>query len=130
MGIVKVVCGIVFNDNKVFICRRKEGKSLSGFWEFPGGKIELGETNEESLKRELKEELCMEIDILNYVGSFVHEYENFTIELIGYKCILIAYNGKLTDHDLYEWVEPDKIQSFNLAPADIHIAKAILAEIQ
>lgn len=128
MDIVKVVCGIIFKDNKIFICRRKEGKALAGFWEFPGGKVELGETNEESLKRELKEELDMEVEINNCIGNFTHEYVKTTIELIGYECTLLSYQGKLTDHDAYEWVESERLLTYRLAPADIPIAKEYINE--
>jgi len=112
-------------SNKVFVCRRKEGKSLGGFWEFPGGKIQDSETQQESLKRELIEELEMEISIDTFVGSSIHDYGTFKIELLGYRCKLIRYNGKLTDHDAYEWTTPENLLTFNLAPADIPLAKKI-----
>ena len=60
---IKVVCGIIFKDQKIFICRRNPEASLGGYWEFPGGKIEEGEDHRESLKRELMEELLMDVEI-------------------------------------------------------------------
>lgn len=126
MGTIKVVCGIIYNDDKVLICRRKPEKSLGGYWEFPGGKIEENESDEESLIRELKEELDMEVNIESFFNSSEHSYENFTIELIAYKCSFVSSNFKLTDHDKYEWIEPNKLLDWKLAPADIPIAEELI----
>lgn len=125
MGIIKVVCGIIFDNDKVFICRRKEGKSLASFWEFPGGKIEENETHQIALKRELQEELEMEINIMDFVGQSNYDYGNFQIELYGYKCNLINYQGKLTDHDAFEWIDINKLSEYKLAPADIPFIRMI-----
>lgn len=128
MDTIKVVCGIIFHDNKIFVCRRKPGKSLSGFWEFPGGKIEENETRQESLARELIEELDMQVSINNFIGTSVHDYGTFKIELLGYKCTLVNYEGKLTDHDKYDWIKPENLLTKNLAPADIPLAEIIINE--
>ncbi|MFM7683912.1 MAG: NUDIX domain-containing protein, partial [Bacteroidota bacterium] len=69
MDTIRVVCGVVFDNEKVFICRRKQGKSLAGYWEFPGGKIEGSESFEQALKRELNEELEMEVVIKDFIGQ-------------------------------------------------------------
>ncbi|WP_298543638.1 (deoxy)nucleoside triphosphate pyrophosphohydrolase [uncultured Aquimarina sp.] len=122
---IRVVCGIIYQDDKVFICRRKPSKSLGGYWEFPGGKIETGESNEDSLKRELLEELQMEVDVVEYFGSSQYDYENFSIDLIAYTCNLRNWNLCLTDHDQYDWVTPDEILKWKLAPADIPLAQSI-----
>lgn len=125
MGIIKVVCGVIYDNDKVFICRRREGKSLSSFWEFPGGKVEQNETDQIALKRELQEELEMEINIIGFVGQSNHDYGSFQIELYGYECDLINYKGKLTDHDAYEWVDIAKLGEFKIAPADIPLIQMI-----
>ena len=126
MDIIRVVCGIIFKDNRVFICRRSPEKSLGGYWEFPGGKIEQGESNEEALSRELLEELGMKVDVKDYFGTNFHTYEKFTIELIAYKCNLIDANFQLTDHDSFEWVHIKDLSKWSLAPADIPIAKELI----
>ena len=126
MDIIKVVCGIIFNDNKVFICRRKQEKSLGGFWEFPGGKVEKGEQCEVSLSRELLEELGMKVEVKEHYKTIIHTYENYTIELIAYKCIFFQATFQLTDHDSFEWVTVKDLDNWNLAPADIPIAKQLI----
>jgi len=125
MDTIKVVCGIIFNDDKVFLCRRSPHKPLAGFWEFPGGKIEPGEKEEDSLSRELFEELGMRVEIKEYFKTIIHNYELFTIELIAYVCQFQKASYKLTDHDRYEWVNKKDLTQWNLAPADIPIAEAI-----
>lgn len=126
MDIIKVVCGIIFNDNKVFICRRKPEKLLGGYWEFPGGKIEQGEKYDVSLSRELIEELGMKVEVKEYFKTNIHTYEKFTIELIAYKCIFSDATFQLTDHDSFEWVLVQDLVNWNLAPADIPIAKELI----
>jgi 8-oxo-dGTP diphosphatase len=125
MVMIKVVCGIIYQNDKVFICRRKKEKSLGGFWEFPGGKIEGGEKHEESLKRELIEELKMDVEVIEYFDTSIHNYESFSIELIAYKCDLIRWNNYLSDHDLFDWVSPNEITKWKLAPADVPLAEKL-----
>ena len=122
---IRVVCGIIYDGNKIFIARRKPNKSMGGLWEFPGGKIEEGEKYVDSLKRELKEELQMEVDVVEYFGSTQHHYENFSIDLIAYTCNLRNWNSYLTDHDQYDWVSPSEILNWKLAPADIPLAQRV-----
>ena len=125
MDTIKVVCGIIFDKGKVFICRRKQGKSLEGFWEFPGGKIEVNETHQDALKRELLEELDMDIELIDFVGQSNYDYGDFQIELYGYVCHLINYQGKLTDHDSFVWTDVSRLSEFKLAPADIPLIKIL-----
>jgi 8-oxo-dGTP diphosphatase len=126
MDIIKVVCGIVFDKEKILICRRKPTKSLSGYWEFPGGKIETGESNKLSLSRELKEELGMKVEIKGFFKNNIHDYGKFKIELIAYICIFIDADFELTDHDALEWINIDDLNNWNLAPADIPIANELI----
>lgn len=122
MVMIKVVCGIISKGEQIFICRRKPNKSQGGFWEFPGGKIESNESHEDSLKRELFEELKMKVQVAEYFDSSYHEYDNISIELIAYKCILKSWNNFLSVHDSFEWVNPNDLLNWNLAPADIPLA--------
>lgn len=130
MDTVKVVCGVIFQNDKVFICRRKQGKALGGLWEFPGGKVEEGEEYRESLVRELDEELGMQVDVRDHFKTVVHAYEKLTIELIAFACAFRTATLNMTDHDAYEWVNPSELVNWNLAPADIPIAQQIYEDGQ
>ncbi|MCT3980132.1 (deoxy)nucleoside triphosphate pyrophosphohydrolase [Elizabethkingia anophelis] len=125
MGTIRVVCGVIFNEGRILLCRRKPEKSLGGYWEFPGGKIEVGETEEESLYRELQEELGIRVEIERYFMSVVHDYDAFTIELIAYICRSEQSVCVLTDHDEYQWVDKSELLNWKLAPADIPIANEL-----
>ena len=126
MAIIKVVCGIIFKKDKVLICRRSEHKSMAGFWEFPGGKIESGEQASDALIRELQEELGMKVIVGAHFKTVRYPYENFTIELISYTCQFQEATYKLIDHDEYEWIELIDLNYKNLAPADIPIAEELI----
>jgi len=127
MDTVRVVCGIIFKEDKILLCRRKAEKSLGGYWEFPGGKVEPNESESDALIRELKEELAMQVEIDKHFKTIIHQYENVQIELIAYGCKFIQADFVLIDHDEIQWVEKTKLLSFNLAPADVPIAKALVA---
>lgn len=123
---IKVACGVIWLDGKVFIARRKPGKSLQGFWEFPGGKLEDGEEPESALARELEEELGMKVKISRFFGSRTHHYESFSIELIAYTCEFIEASYHLTDHDQFLFVKPHELPNYQIAPADCFIVEGLV----
>lgn len=129
MDTVRVVCGIIFKEDEILLCRRKPEKSLGGYWEFPGGKVEFGESESEALIRELREELAMQVEIGKHFKTIIHQYEDVKVELIAYYCRFIQADFILTDHDEIKWVEKRELLSFNLAPADVPIAEAIASMI-
>lgn len=122
---MKVVCGIIYKDEKIFICRRKPEKSLGGYWEFPGGKVEAGENPEDALRRELHEELAMTVKVDRYFGTSRYDYPTFSIELIAYVCTLQDDHFLLTDHDAFEWVAPADLLKWKLSPADVGLVEGI-----
>lgn len=126
MATIKVVCGIIFYGDEVLICRRKPEKSLGGYWEFPGGKVEGSEYFEESLHRELVEELDLNVIINNEFMKGTHEYDYGSIELVSYICRSETKKVKLIDHDQIEWVKVKDLLDWKLAPADIPIAKKLI----
>lgn len=128
MAIIKVVCGLIFYNDEVLICRRKPEKSLGGYWEFPGGKVEDGEDYFDALEREIKEELDFKIIVDSHYFPVIHEYENTTIELISFLCRGTKRELKSTDHDKIEWVKYNDLLDWNLAPADIPIAKKLIED--
>jgi len=122
----EVVCGIIYKEDRIFIARKKKGKALAGFWEFPGGKIEKNESHEEALERELNEELGMIVSIKDYLGSNHHEYSSKKIKLIAYNCLFIDATLNLIDHDEFKWVIPSDLINYQIAPADIPLINLII----
>ena len=121
-----VAAGLIVCDNQIQIAQRKHGKSLEYKWEFPGGKLEEGETLEECLKRELMEEMQLEITVKNHFCDSVYDYDFGTIALHAFwaRC-----NSKdipvVLEHEQYRWVNIRDLPNFDFAPAD----KPIIAEI-
>ncbi|CUO68002.1 (deoxy)nucleoside triphosphate pyrophosphohydrolase [Clostridium sp. NSJ-49] len=123
---IKVVAAILQNDDKILIAKKKEGKPLAGFYEFPGGKVEEGENPEDSLVRELMEEMSIKVTVKDYVGKSIYDYGNGkVIELLGYTAEIIEGDIVLTDHDEYRWVTLEEVCNYNIAPADIPLISKI-----
>lgn len=123
---IKVTCGIIINsEGKVFVCRRKPEKSQGGYWEFPGGKVEEGESLEDCLRRELAEELQMEVQVNQHFKTVLHDYGAVKVELISYLCDFKKSTFDMIDHDRYEWLAVSQLLSKKLAPADVPIAKSL-----
>ena len=123
---INVVAAILENDKReILIAKRKKDKILGGFWEFPGGKVEEGETPEVGLIRELKEEMNIDIEVIEYIGESIHHYERGSINLIAFKAKIVGGNITLVDHEEYAWVEVDKLNDYKLAPADIPIVNLL-----
>lgn len=123
-----VSAAIIRKEKYLLITRRAPGEKLAGFWEFPGGKQEQCETIQECLVRELKEELNVNVKCTDVLIESVYEYEGGTINLIAINTEIIDGEITLSVHDKYEWVVPEDLINFNLAPADIPIAKWIINE--
>ncbi|AZN39569.1 8-oxo-dGTP diphosphatase MutT [Paenibacillus albus] len=124
---IQVAAAIIENvQGKILIARRKEGKSQGGLWEFPGGKIEADETAEECLRRELREEMNIEIDPYEFFGENEHFYGDVHISLIAYKAKFLGGEMKLVDHDDYEWVSLNQLNEFVFAPADVKFVEILL----
>lgn len=125
----KVTAGIIEKDGKFLIAKRKTGKCIGKLWEFPGGKLEEGETLEECLKRELMEELNIEIKIKKYLCSSHFDCENRKIELLAYMVSYISGELKLVDHDDIKWVDPSEFKDFEFVEPDKIIVQKILEEL-
>lgn len=114
------VTGAVFiRDNKILAAQRGAEKSLGGYWEFPGGKIEPGETAKESLEREIREELQCTAIVGEFLTTTDYEYPFGTISLSTFLCELGDEEPSLTEHQDIRWVAPEDLKSLEWAPADI-----------
>jgi 8-oxo-dGTP diphosphatase len=115
---IKVTAAILEKDGRIIIAQRKSKDHLAGKWEFPGGKIEAGETPEECLSRELNEEFEIEVSIGVYLGSNIHHYDHISIELLAYRAFWDGGKINSTDHKDYKWVTIEELDQFDFAPAD------------
>jgi 8-oxo-dGTP diphosphatase len=122
--LITVTAAIIRKENRIFAARRKEGKHLAGYWEFPGGKLENGETPEDCLARELAEEFGIEVQVGKKLGENVHDYGEKIIKLIAYDVSHVSGEFRLTDHDDLRWFEGDELQNVAWAPADIPLLQA------
>ena len=100
---------------------------MSGYWEFPGGKVEEGESLSDCLRRELKEELGVSSEIGDVLITSDYAYKHGHIRLIGMEAKIVGGNLNLTVHDQYDWLRPSEILKLNLAPADVPVAKFLLS---
>lgn len=123
-----VTAAIVIQNNCVLLARRAPGQSNEGMWEFPGGKIEEGETPEECLARELKEELGVESTIHEKITESAYTYDHGSFVICAYNVTLNTDIGTPTVHDAIEWVDKNVLLNYDLSPADIPIAKYIIKE--
>ncbi len=123
---ILVVAALIKKDNNVLIARRSTGdENVLGKWEFPGGKVEPNETEGHAIEREIKEEFELDIKANKYITNNVCEYPTKTVDLRLYECEYISGEFKLHDHSEYKWVNINKLLNYDLALADIPLAKYI-----
>ncbi|MBW1840489.1 MAG: (deoxy)nucleoside triphosphate pyrophosphohydrolase [Deltaproteobacteria bacterium] len=115
---IKVTAALLVIDDMLLIAKRKPTARLPNLWELPGGKIEVNETPEECLKREIMEEFDIDIKVGEYLGSNVYGYDFGTIELMLYRAIWEDGDLILRDHEEIRWVFPHELDQFDFAPAD------------
>lgn len=125
---IKVTAGIITDHDKVLITRRPPKENFVGGWEFPGGKIEMNETPEACLARELKEELNIDVFVGNFCTEVCHDYGNMNIHLMAYYCTILDGEIQISVHDKYKWVKINDLLKYDLLPADIPIAKKVMEE--
>lgn len=116
---IYVTGAVLRKDGKILAAKRGKNKSMGGFWEFPGGKIEEGETPKQALARELKEELLIEAAVGEPITTTEHEYDFGIVVLSTFECELNGSSPQLTEHSEIRWLEPDELHQLEWAPADI-----------
>lgn len=123
---INVVAAVIKNeDGKILIVQRNLKKSQGGLWEFPGGKIEAGESREAAIIREIKEELVIDIDVVGYIGEKVFNYPNKDVNLIALECVIVGGDIRLLEHEDAKWVGSNELKRFEFAPADMFIVESL-----
>ena len=117
MKTVNVVAALIINQDKVFATQRGYGEFKDG-WEFPGGKIELGETPEQALKREIQEELATEIRVEQPLITVEYDYPTFHLSMQCFLCKVERGNLTLLEHEAAKWLSYDELNSVDWLPAD------------
>lgn len=128
MKTIKVVAAIIEKDRRIFATQRGYGK-YKDWWEFPGGKIEEGETPEEAIVREIKEELDTEVVVDDYLTTVEHDYPEFHLSMDCFMCRIISGDLTLLEHESAAWLPVDNMWQVNWLPADIQVVEAILKRI-
>jgi len=123
---IPVVTAIIKKNDRVLLGLRPEGHSLAGQWEFPGGKIELGESPKEALKRELKEELDIDAEVDTLLLANTHTYGEKGVILLFYKVHFWKGEPKAAHHKEIRWVHPDEIPKMDIPEGNRRILKEIL----
>ena len=124
MKTIEVVAAIIEHNNKIFITRRGYGE-FENMWEFPGGKMEQGETQEEALTREIKEELELDIDIAKYLTTVEYDYPNFHLKMHCFICTISGGKLHLNAHNDAKWTTLGALDNLNWVPADILVIKKL-----
>lgn len=115
---IEVVAGVIYKNNKFLIAQRNLKKAQGGLWKFPGEKVEKGETYENALAREIKEEFNANIEVNEYIGENIHHYPEKDIKLLFYKAKLISEKIELLEHEDYKWITKEEKDNFEFAGAD------------
>ena len=125
---VEVVAALIWQDSKFMICQRPAHKARGLLWEFVGGKIEAGETGEQALARECREELDIEVCAGDIFFEVTHKYPDITVHLRVYNAVIKEGVPRLLEHAALKWITPEEIKFYNFCPADESILKKILRE--
>ena len=125
---IKVTAAVIEKDGKILIAKRRKSDRMGGKWEFPGGKLDIGETPEACLKRELREELGIEAEVGDFVCSCKFRYFQVPLELLVYRASHISGEITALEHDDIKWVLPSDLKDYDFVKADIKVIDKLFGE--
>ena len=125
---IEVVAGILLKEGRVLATRRAKGE-FKGGWEFPGGKIEPGESPEAALARELREELAVEVSVGPLFCVVEHDYPAFHLSMRCFPCKIASGEPILLEHDSAKWLAPSELRSVEWLPADVSVVERLAADL-
>ena len=125
---LEVVAALIWENDRFLICRRPAHKTQAMLWEFVGGKVEPGETPEEALVRECREELDVTVEPLSVFTQVTHDYPDVRVHLTLFTSRIVSGEPKLLEHSAIEWITPSEIPDYDFCPADAEILKIIMKE--
>lgn len=123
---IEVVAALIWSGERFLICQRPQNKARALLWEFVGGKVEIGETKEEALVRECKEELDVILSVKDLFMEVTHEYPDVTVHLSLFNATILESEPKMLEHNDIKWITPKEIPNFNFCPADEEILEKII----
>lgn len=122
---VEVVAALIWNKDKFMICQRPAHKARGLLWEFVGGKVEPGETKEQALIRECREELAVTLSVGDIFMDVVHEYPDIDVHLTLFNATIAEGVSQMLEHNDIKWITPAEIPNYDFCPADVEILKKI-----
>lgn len=122
---IRVAAGLVFRQGQLLIAQRRKDQHLGGYWEFPGGKLEPGESPEACLKRELMEELGIEVTVKEQLTEVLHAYPEKVVRIGFYRCTWTAHEPRPLECAAIAWTRLEGLMSFTFPPADAKILEQI-----
>jgi 8-oxo-dGTP diphosphatase len=122
----RVTAALIQHDERILIAQRGRGKRFACQWEFPGGKVRHDESPEDCLRREIKEELNLEIRVDQYCCTVRHRYPDFDIELITFWCSIMAGELRLAEHEQVRWITLAEMGQYDFVEADLKVIAALV----
>lgn len=124
---VTVVCALIERQGRLLVAKRAPGQTMAGLWEFPGGKIQDGETREDAIVREIREELGCEVRPIRSLPAHMHDYADLTVTLVPYLCDVIDGEPRALEHAQVRWASKDELIGLEWTAADVPILERYLS---
>ena len=124
--VTEVVAALIWQDDKFMICQRPAHKARGLLWEFVGGKVDPGETKQQALIRECREELAVEVSVGDVFMEVLHEYPDLLVRLTLFNSAIVSGEPQMLEHNDIQWITVEQIPDFDFCPADVDILKKLM----